>query len=64
MNASSYARLAGAVFAVIALLQLARALAGWPVITVGGATMPVWPSWIAFVVAGALAWLGLTASRA
>ena len=62
MNASSYARLAGAIFAVIALLQLARAVAGWPV-TVGGMTMPVWPSWVACVVAGALAWLGLTASR-
>jgi hypothetical protein len=60
MTASSYARLAGAIFAVIALLQLARALAGWPV-TVGGVTMPIWPSWIAVVVAGALAWLGFTA---
>jgi hypothetical protein len=63
MNASSYARLAGAIFAVVALLQLARALAGWPV-TVGGMTLPLWPSWVAVVVAGALAWLGLTASRA
>jgi 4'-phosphopantetheinyl transferase EntD len=60
MNASSYARLAGAIFAVIALLQLARAVAGWPV-TVGDATMPVWPSWVAFAVAGGLAWLGFTA---
>jgi hypothetical protein len=58
MNASSYARLAGAIFAVVALLQLARAVAGWPI------TVVVWPSWVAFVVAGALAWLGLTASRA
>ena len=30
MTASSYARLVGAIFAVIALLQLARAVAGWP----------------------------------
>jgi 4'-phosphopantetheinyl transferase EntD len=60
MTASSYARLAGAIFAVIALLQLVRALAGWP-ISIGGVTMPVWPSWIAFVVAGALACLGFTA---
>jgi hypothetical protein len=59
MTASSYARLAGAIFAVIALLQLARAVAGWPV-TVGGVTMPVWPSWIAVIVAGAFAWLGFT----
>ena len=60
MNASSYARLAGAIFAVISLLQLARAVAGWPV-TVGDFTMPVWPSWVAFAVAGGLAWLGFTA---
>ena len=60
MSASSYARLAGAIFAVIALLQLARAVAGWPV-TVGDITMPVWPSWVAFAVAGGLAWLGFTA---
>ena len=60
MNASSYARLAGAIFAVIALLQLARAVAGWPV-TVGDVTMPVWPSWVAFAVTSALAWLGFTA---
>ena len=62
MNAASYARLAGAIFAVIALLQLARAVAGWPV-TVGNVTMPVWPSWVAFAVAGGLAWLGFTARR-
>ena len=62
MNATSYARLAGAVFAVVALLQLARALAGWSV-AFEGTAIPVWASWIACVVAGALAWLGFTASR-
>jgi len=59
MNATSYARLAGAVFAVVALLQLARALAGWSV-AFEGTAIPVWASWIACVVAGALAWLGVT----
>ena len=63
MTARSYSRLAAAIFTVIALLQLIRALAGWP-ITVGGAIMPVWPSWVAGVVAVGLAWLGFTASRA
>jgi hypothetical protein len=63
MNATTYARLAGGIFAAIALLQLARALAGWSV-TFGGTPMPIWPSWIACVVASGLAWLGLTASRA
>ncbi len=62
MNATSYARLAGAVFAVVALLQLARAVTGWSV-SFEGAAIPVWASWIACVIAGALAWLGFTASR-
>jgi hypothetical protein len=63
MTATSYSRLAGAVFAVVALLQLIRAVAGLPV-TAGDTTIPLWASWVAFVVAGGLAWLGFTASRA
>jgi hypothetical protein len=57
MSATSYARLAAVIFGIIALLQLLRAVAGWPV-TVGGMEMPIWPSWVAFVVAAGLAWLG------
>ena len=63
MTATSYSRLAGAIFGVVALLQLTRAVAGWPV-TVGDTMMPLWPSWVAFVVAGGLAWLGFAVSRA
>jgi len=62
MNATSYARLAAMVFAVVALVQLARAVGGWSV-TFEGTTIPVWASWIACVVASALAWLGFSASR-
>jgi hypothetical protein len=62
MNATSYARLAGAVFAVVALLQLVRAVAGWSV-SFEGTAIPLGASWIACVIAGALAWLGFTASR-
>jgi len=62
MKATSYARLAAALFAIISVLQLVRALAGWP-ITVGATMIPVWASWIAFVVAGTLAWIGITAAR-
>jgi hypothetical protein len=58
MDPVSYSRLAGAIFAIIAILQLVRALAGWPV-TIGGTAIPVWASWIAFVVAGVLAWIGI-----
>ena len=60
MNARSFSMLAGAVFVVIALLQLTRALSGWQ-ITFNGIAIPIWLSWITFVIAVALAWLGLRA---
>jgi hypothetical protein len=63
MRATSYARLAATVFAIVALLQLLRALAAWPIL-LGDTAVPVWASWVAFVVASALAWLGFSASRA
>ena len=63
MTATNYSRLAGAIFALVALLQLIRAVAGWPV-TVADTTIPLWASWVACVVAAGLAWLGFTASRA
>jgi hypothetical protein len=61
MNPTSYARLAGAIFAIVAVLQLARAIAGWS-ITLEGTYIPVAASWVACVVAGVLAWLGFTAA--
>jgi len=62
MNASTYARLAALIFAIVAIVQLARAAAGWP-ITISTVEVPVWASWVACVVAGVLAWLGFSASR-
>ena len=62
MHATSYAYLASAIFAVVAFLQLARAIAGWPV-TIGDIGIPLWASWVAGVVAAAMAWLGLAAGR-
>jgi hypothetical protein len=63
MSAKSFSTLAALIFALIAFLQLGRALAGWP-LTVGGMSLPLWGSWAACVVAAGLAWLGFTASRA
>ena len=59
MDPVSYSRLAGAIFAIVAILQLVRALAGWP-LTIGRTAIPVWASWVAFVIAGVLAWIGIT----
>jgi hypothetical protein len=64
MTARNYARLAASIFAIVAVLQLARAACGLPV-TVGTTTsIPLWASWIACFVAAGLAWLGFDASRA
>jgi hypothetical protein len=60
MTAKTFSTLAAVIFTIIALLQLTRALAGWE-ITIGTTAVPVWPSWIAGLVAVTLAWLGFTA---
>ena len=62
MTAKNYSLLAAVIFAIVAILQLARAIMGVHLV-VGSHTMPVWPSWIAFAVAGTLAWLGFSAAR-
>jgi hypothetical protein len=63
MSTRSFCLLAAAVFGLVALLQLVRAILGWP-ITIDGYTVPVMASWIAAVVAAALAWLGYKAAPA
>ena len=62
MTARNFCLLAAVIFAIIAILQLARAIAGLPV-TVGNITIPIWLSWIAAMVLAGLAWLGYQASR-
>ena len=62
MNTQTYSRLAGTIFAVIAILHLIRALKGAEA-TLDGMTIPVEASWIGLLVSGTLAWLGFTARR-
>lgn len=62
MTAQSYSRLAAVIFTIIAGLQLTRAASGW-VVMVETTVVPAWPSWIAGLLAGALAWLGFSAAR-
>jgi len=49
----TYAMVSGLIFGLVALLQAARAVAELPV-RVGSTDIPVYGSWIAAVVAGAL----------
>ncbi len=60
MTAAKFSVLAAVIFLAVAVLQLARALLSLEV-KIGATSIPIWASWIAFVVAGALALLGFTA---
>ena len=54
MTAKSYCRLAALIFAVVAALQLIRAVSGWP-ITVGATTsIPLWASGSSALLLGCL----------
>jgi hypothetical protein len=60
MTAKTFASIAAVIFTIIALLQLTRAASGWDLI-IGTTAIPMWPSWVAGLVATTLAWLGFTA---
>ena len=62
MTAANYAILSACIFALVAVLQLVRALKGWPV-TIASTSIPIWVSWIACVVAAILVWLGIAVSQ-
>jgi membrane associated rhomboid family serine protease len=49
-----FTRLAVAVFALVALIQLVRVVLGWDV-SIAGVAIPAWASVIAFLVAAVLA---------
>jgi hypothetical protein len=50
----TYRLVSGVVFGVVAILQVVRAIKEWPV-QIGPLAVPVYFSWVAFLVAGALA---------
>ena len=63
MTPRNFSLTAAIIFAVIALVQLARAVFGWEV-TVDAYTVPLWCSWIAFFIAGGLSYFGWKAYAA
>lgn len=62
MTLDNFAKLAGAVFVLVALVQLVRAFTGFQMMA-GTMMVPVWASWVAFLVFALLAWLAFTAKR-
>jgi len=57
MTPRNFSLTAAIIFAIIALAQLARAVFGWPV-TIDTYAVPLWLSWVAFIVAAGLAYFG------
>jgi hypothetical protein len=58
MDAKTFSLGAGVIFAVVALLHLVRILMEWTVV-IGDWSVPKSVSWVALIVAGGLALLGL-----
>jgi uncharacterized membrane protein YecN with MAPEG domain len=59
MGAKTFSLVAGIIFAVVGLFHLVRIFEEWPVI-IGDRSVPMSASWVALLVAGGLALLGLT----
>ena len=53
MRQKTFFTVSGTIFGAIALLHLARILAGWPA-HIGTCEVPMWLSWVSVVVAGYL----------
>ena len=62
MTSTQYGYATSALFALIGAGHLWRVLAGSPV-SIGEWAVPMWPSWVAIVVAGSLAWQGCRVAR-
>jgi len=62
MDAKAFSLVAGVIFALVALFHLVRIFMELTVI-IGDWPIPMWVSWIALVVAGGLALLGLRLSE-
>ena len=59
-----YELVSGIIFTIVSLAQLTRSVLGWPV-QVDGYGVPVWVSWVAFVIAGGMAiWAFRSAGKA
>jgi hypothetical protein len=58
MDEKTFSLVAGVIFTLVALFHLVRIFAGWPLI-IGDWSVPKSVSWVALIVAGGLALLGL-----
>jgi hypothetical protein len=62
MSRRAYLPVTAVTFSLIALLHLVRIVFGWSA-AIGGWSVPMWLSWVALIVAGALAYFGFSLAR-
>jgi len=62
MTQRTYSLVTAVLFSGVALLHAVRLMLGWPV-TIQGAVMPFWISWIGLAIAAALAYEGFLLAR-
>jgi hypothetical protein len=62
MNQSTYMKVAGTIFLVVAVLHLYRAVSSLPIV-IGDFSVPVVASWIGVVIAGFLAYRGFLKNK-
>ena len=62
LDHKTYMTVSTAIFAVVAIVHLLRAVYGWDLV-IGGWTAPLWISWLGLIVAGVLAYSGYTHRR-
>ncbi len=62
MNQKNFVLTAKVIFIIIAVLHLVRVIARWSVV-LNGWTVPIWASWLAFFIAGYLAYSAMNLSK-
>ena len=62
LNRKTYMTITATLFLVMAIVHLLRIILGWQV-EIGGLSIPLWVSWLALFVTGALAYFGFTQKR-
>ena len=62
MNQKKFSKVAGVIFALIAVLHAARLLYGWEAI-IGSVAIPLWISGAALLIAAYLAYQGLRLAK-
>jgi hypothetical protein len=58
MDQKQFSLVAGAIFAVVAVVHIHRIYFDWPV-AIDNWIVPMWVSWIGLIVAGCLSYFGL-----